>query len=228
MSLFSFLLRTFFPLSQKYFFVYIVCFASFSFLYAESKFCQLDLQVPKGFRLASKNKNFIVLEKNYKKLRTQWLLSCNENLRRTSKITEFTKKLKNSNEAIHAIKMLKIQEGLEAILIERTRLYSGARLNFLESYFATRNYEYRLFVMSKNKNSLLSTDKSFKKKLYQDMEAILLKSSFSTKIKPAITEEKYQKRLSLFINLIVLFFILLALGLGFGIYSKKKKSYKKN
>jgi hypothetical protein len=127
-------------------------------------------------------------------LEAQWLFSCVPNVARTSQISELRQTAAESGQVIHRFERLAIDRSVEAAVFSRTRVFEGRRVKSLEAYFATRDLEYRVFVLPKRARSGAVPPGAYDK-LASALTDVLVRGKFAEGVVTTISEANYRVRL---------------------------------
>ncbi len=197
--------------------LFFLCGSSLWSIEELEELCHYRFSMPPNVRVTSQTPALIMAEKSYKSIKgtpnLQWLFSCMENQNRTSQTSEILAKAKQNQESIHHYEKTQLSQGIEAMILGRTRFRKGRRIHSLEAYFATRNYEYHFYVLPLS-NISIEKDKNLYSRLTQEIKTLLSTSKFSKEVEKTITESEFQGRLytllglASFIGIALLFWII--------------------
>ncbi len=127
-------------------------------------------------------------------LAAQWLLSCQPNAERTSRVGEIRSDARERGHSVHQLTERTLDREIEAALFSRTRVHEGRRVKSIEAYFATRELEYRLFALP-----LRAADGQIPARAYvqlmRELDGMLDAGSFAGTVEATIRESEYRLRL---------------------------------
>lgn len=170
---------------------------------AEFLLCDLELQLPEGLRLRQESDGLSEFDSTYAAAgRASWLFSCAPNQRRTSRISEIETGGNDLNERVRNLETFFIDQEVEAVLYERTRIIEGRRIYSIESYLATRNIEYRILVVPGGSGglSLAELRRYPIEGIRAELRTMLDRARFQGTVEQTITEAEFARRLRLLIT----------------------------
>lgn len=129
-------------------------------------------------------------------LSAQWLLSCQPNAERTSRVGEIRGDARERGHSVHQLLERTLDREIEAAVFSRTRVHEGRRIKSIEAYFATRELEYRLFALPLRRPDGQIPARAYDQ-LMREMNTMLDTGSFAGPVEPTIRESVYQMRLYL-------------------------------
>lgn len=163
-------------------------------------FCGYSLRLPGEseaglqWRELQSEPELLVLESRSDAGGAQWLLSCNANTGRTSQVSEIRAHARLRGQTIHELKEREVDQLIPAVVFSRTRVFEGNRVKSVESYFATRDLEYRIFALPA-RGSREQVSPAAYAELDRLMNAMLDSLEFNGAVEATITEADYRWRL---------------------------------
>lgn len=126
----------------------------------------------------------------------QWVFTCTLNTKRTSQISEIRENARLRGELLHRFELMELAPGVDAAVFSRTRNYEGRRIKTLETYFATRDVEYRFYVLPGGSGGQTLDELAgiSYEELAADLRFLLRHGNFQGPVDPTITEAEYRLR----------------------------------
>ena len=234
----------YFSNSVKFLFLLAFLAASTS-LFAQEKeqVCNYSFSVPRQGRMLVRQSDVVMIERSYSlpksgktrgniRLNEKWFFSCKKNKQRTSKIESLITDLQKKKEKIDRYgEILLSRNELRAVMLGRLRTHNYRKIQTLEVYFATRDFEYHFYILPtvasqyryRNLNIFNVSEAATEQWLVSirsEMRSLLQSGQFVGEVKAAITEKQYQRRLSILIAVLI-FIMILAFFVGTWIYYRK-------
>lgn len=143
--------------------------------------CGLNLKLTGDYRLYNKTKDSLLAIHPEGR---QFTAVCNVNPERTSKTDSLYEQYAGDGKA----EIVNLKNGFQAVLYSNARVIQGRKVEVIEAYTASRNYEYRFAVFQESSDA----------DLIQDMRIMLGSVSMAPHIQKTISESDYQFRLNVF------------------------------
>lgn len=162
------------------------------------RLCGLELQVPAGARLAGEgefDRDGIVLESRVEGGSLRWLYACGYNAGRTSRVSELRPQpdTRAAGSSVEAYEEFHLDQGVLAAVFLRTVVEDGTRRRGVAAYAATRNTEYRMFVVAGEQGAPIAEGE------FRLARAALVRqledARFVRPVETTITEAEYRLRL---------------------------------
>ena len=207
---------------------------------AQEALCNYRFNLPQKSSLTNKGFTSYIAKKTYRyrsqNITFEWNLNCNKNFLRTSQISNIIAKIEKEKDIIRYHEKVQLEQGIKATIISRTQIYKGRRIHSITSYFATRDYEYFIYIIPKKlvkKQSLIEIPKPIQAQIIKEIKKLLKNTKFNKqygKVQATITEAQYQSRLriSLIIIASIIFLSIFIVFCYYKYYKRAKKSYLKN
>ncbi len=163
--------------------------------------CAFEFVPAEGARLIQNDPELVVYERLYNfdtrvAVPIQWIFTCTVNTKRTSQISEIRENARLRNEILHRFELMELTTGVDAAVFSRTRNYEGRRIKTLEAYFATRDIEYRFYILPAGSDgqSLNELAGISYEELAADLRHLLRQGKFNGDVDATITEAEYRIR----------------------------------
>jgi len=166
------------------------------------RLCALKLPPPpNAARIAGTGleREGVVLETRSAGARLRWIYACGYNTGRTSRVSELRSEERASGVTQHSYTELAIDQGVLAAVFSRTAVEEGARRRIIAAYAATRNEEYRIYVVPapENARERLAANEIVYREAEEQLIRQLENARFTRPIETTITEAQYRIRLAL-------------------------------
>ncbi len=207
------------------FFNFLYSFASFQSLHAEELcFFQFNLPQRKLIKKLDYTNTTLYALGSYSskyfqsKFKVQWVFQCNTNLRRTSSMKDILDKVAKENGSINYQEKIMLHQpkssslipapvSIEVLLLSSVRMIKGHRIYNFQSYFATRDYEYRFFIIPQGE-AQFNLLKDFQEEIKKEIKQVLKEGTFTKTVKSTISEEEYKMRLFFIVTVFILALLL--------------------
>lgn len=180
--------------------------------YVEMRSCNIDIALSSDYSaIEEKERWMAVVKKKGIDLESLLIISCEENITRTTNVRTLMESNRFQGRPIYEPKLIEVNDGLTAVVFTGEIEFRNKIVRAPVVYFDTRRMNYYFFLVpliEENNNSI------------SELSRIASGIRFRTRVHPAISEDELNARK------FVLFFLLFVtiVGAGSGWYYKKRKS----
>ncbi|MBI3394594.1 MAG: hypothetical protein HY042_02045 [Spirochaetia bacterium] len=172
--------------------------------------CDWSTELPAGFKELQRGSGWLMAEERG---RAELIMACLPNNKRTDSAAELEERIRLRGGEVKGAVKHPVPGGLSGLLFEHTRVDRGRKIESVEAYFASKAYEYRIYVILKNLPASRAEREARLGVTRHLLEAMIDAGTVENgQPQAAITESIYRGRLALAVLFIAL------LGSGAGIY----------